>query len=109
MAGIGNKKTPSGGDGARKRAMGFEPTTSSLGSWHSTTELRPQDCADVISARTWGQADALRAWLHQWAAPAAGFVFVVVFSEYTPAALHAAVCLEFDPQLCSGWQGTRSR
>ena len=24
-----------------KRAMGFEPTTSSLGSWHSTTELRP--------------------------------------------------------------------
>jgi hypothetical protein len=21
--------------------MGFEPTTSSLGSWHSTTELRP--------------------------------------------------------------------
>ena len=22
--------------------MGFEPTTSSLGSWHSTTELRPQ-------------------------------------------------------------------
>ena len=26
----------------QKRAMGFEPTTSSLGSWHSTTELRPQ-------------------------------------------------------------------
>ena len=25
-----------------KRAMGFEPTTSSLGSWHSTAELRPQ-------------------------------------------------------------------
>src|SRR3990167_3746940 len=24
-----------------KRAMGFEPTTSSLGSWHSTAELRP--------------------------------------------------------------------
>jgi len=24
-----------------QRAMGFEPTTSSLGSWHSTTELRP--------------------------------------------------------------------
>src|SRR5262245_32588270 len=23
--------------------MGFEPTTSSLGSWHSTTELRPHD------------------------------------------------------------------
>jgi hypothetical protein len=27
---------------AEKRAIGFEPTTSSLGSWHSTTELRPQ-------------------------------------------------------------------
>ena len=26
-----------------ERAMGFEPTTSSLGSWHSTTELRPRD------------------------------------------------------------------
>jgi hypothetical protein len=27
---------------AIKRASGFEPPTSSLGSWHSTTELRPQ-------------------------------------------------------------------
>jgi hypothetical protein len=27
---------------SKERAMGFEPTTSSLGSWHSTTELRPQ-------------------------------------------------------------------
>ena len=26
----------------KKRASGFEPPTSSLGSWHSTTELRPQ-------------------------------------------------------------------
>ena len=26
----------------QKRAIGFEPTTSSLGSWHSTTELRPR-------------------------------------------------------------------
>ena len=25
-----------------ERAMGFEPTTSSLGSWHSTTELHPR-------------------------------------------------------------------
>ena len=24
-----------------ERAMGFEPTTPSLGSWYSTTELRP--------------------------------------------------------------------
>src|SRR5262249_36484853 len=30
---------------ASERAMGFEPTTSSLGSWHSTTELRPQSIA----------------------------------------------------------------
>ena len=29
--------------GLRKRASGFEPPTSSLGSWHSTTELRPHD------------------------------------------------------------------
>jgi hypothetical protein len=28
---------------SKERAMGFEPTTSSLGSWHSTTELRPQN------------------------------------------------------------------
>ena len=26
----------------RERATGVEPATSSLGSWHSTTELRPQ-------------------------------------------------------------------
>ena len=27
---------------SQERARGFEPLTSSLGSWHSTTELRPQ-------------------------------------------------------------------
>src|SRR6266568_4915390 len=27
-----------------ERATGFEPTTSSLGSWHSTPELRPRGC-----------------------------------------------------------------
>ena len=27
--------------GTEKRATGLEPATSSLGSWHSTTELRP--------------------------------------------------------------------
>ncbi len=39
-----NKATRSNAarEGEEKRAMGFEPTTSSLGSWHSTTELRPQ-------------------------------------------------------------------
>src|SRR5262249_38744955 len=31
----------------QERAMGFEPTTSSLGSWHSTTELRPH-VVDII-------------------------------------------------------------
>jgi hypothetical protein len=29
--------------------MGFEPTTSSLGSWHSTTELRPHPAKSPIS------------------------------------------------------------
>src|SRR5713101_4945298 len=27
----------------KERATGFEPATSSLGSWHSTAELRPQE------------------------------------------------------------------
>src|ERR1051325_10601269 len=35
------KKLPRGSM-LKQRAIGFEPTTSSLGSWHSTTELRPQ-------------------------------------------------------------------
>ena len=28
--------------GTAERATGLEPATSSLGSWHSTTELRPR-------------------------------------------------------------------
>src|SRR6185503_11801247 len=32
-----------------KRAMGFEPTTSSLGSWHSTTELRPRTDRSILA------------------------------------------------------------
>ena len=28
-------------DKIMERVMGFEPTTSSLGSWHSTAELHP--------------------------------------------------------------------
>src|SRR5262249_55072971 len=32
----------SGGEFFGERATGLEPATSSLGSWHSTTELRPQ-------------------------------------------------------------------
>jgi hypothetical protein len=31
-----------GQDASRERATGLEPATSSLGSWHSTTELRPR-------------------------------------------------------------------
>jgi len=38
--------------GGQKRAMGFEPTTSSLGSWHSTTELRPQPYLSSLSGVT---------------------------------------------------------
>ena len=29
-------------EGTGERATGLEPATSSLGSWHSTTELRPR-------------------------------------------------------------------
>ncbi len=36
---VDGKQTPS--RQVKQRAIGFEPTTSSLGSWHSTTELRP--------------------------------------------------------------------
>ena len=31
-----------------EREMGFEPTTSSLGSWHSTTELLPLSANNLI-------------------------------------------------------------
>jgi hypothetical protein len=33
-----------------ERATGFEPATSSLGSWHSATELRPLDASQSYSA-----------------------------------------------------------
>src|SRR5262245_56663171 len=32
----------------RERAMGFEPTTTTLATWHSTTELRPRHGDDII-------------------------------------------------------------
>ena len=41
-----------GQPGLFQRASGFEPPTSSLGSWHSTTELRPHACHF-----TWAIAD----------------------------------------------------
>src|SRR2546425_5025207 len=41
----GERMGSSGGRGReRERATGFEPATSSLGSWHSTPELRPRGC-----------------------------------------------------------------
>src|SRR2546426_7566086 len=37
------RRQPAGGSqAAAERATGFEPATSSLGSWHSTPELRPR-------------------------------------------------------------------
>jgi hypothetical protein len=39
-----------------ERATGLEPATSSLGSWHSTTELRPRDRRNV--ARRLGEVKA---------------------------------------------------
>ncbi len=41
----------------KKRAIGFEPTTSSLGSWHSTTELRPQADFTPLSRVTANRQD----------------------------------------------------
>jgi hypothetical protein len=35
--------------GEKERATGFEPATSSLGSWHSTTELRPRTICLIIA------------------------------------------------------------
>ena len=37
-----------------KRAKGFEPSTSSLGSWHSATELRPH--VSEINGPVWFSA-----------------------------------------------------
>ena len=37
--------------------MGFEPTTSSLGSWHSTTELRPHGYLTPLSRVTASRQD----------------------------------------------------
>src|SRR5262249_52716564 len=37
------------GELARERATGVEPATSSLGSWHSTTELRPRMDGTLLS------------------------------------------------------------
>jgi hypothetical protein len=38
-------RSRSGGIISRERATGLEPATSSLGSWHSTTELRPRNAS----------------------------------------------------------------
>src|SRR5262249_36212911 len=41
---MGTLNSRSGRDFRSERGIGFEPTTYSLGSCHSTTELRPQYC-----------------------------------------------------------------
>jgi hypothetical protein len=38
-----------------ERATGLEPATSSLGSWHSTTELRPRIGLKCEGVWGWGQ------------------------------------------------------
>jgi hypothetical protein len=39
-----------------ERETGFEPATSSLGSWHSTPELLPLRYENVGRAKDWCQA-----------------------------------------------------
>ena len=39
--------------------MGLEPTTSSLGSWHSTIELRPLTSTIIVTADGSGQSNHL--------------------------------------------------
>ena len=43
---VGEGKSPSQEEKSLERAMGFEPTTSCLGSKHSTPELRPLGAGD---------------------------------------------------------------
>src|SRR5262249_49358017 len=43
----------------RERATGVEPATSSLGSWHSTTELRPRRAHCIAQALRPGNAAGL--------------------------------------------------
>src|SRR5256886_7728151 len=46
------RRQPAGGShAAAERATGFEPATSSLGSWHSTPELRPRGAECVRPSR----------------------------------------------------------
>src|SRR5437667_12792020 len=48
-----------------ERATGFEPVTSSLGSWHSTPELRPQSGRNVFSHPTRCQRGIVPAAVHR--------------------------------------------
>src|SRR5690349_11674804 len=47
-----------------ERAMGFEPTTSSLGSWHSTTELRPQNQSFALKDLRLSAANLVHPFVH---------------------------------------------
>src|SRR5262245_1243198 len=48
----------------RERATGVEPATSSLGSWHSTAELRPRGGADLrrLSRGAYASAERRNQW-----------------------------------------------
>src|SRR5206468_10225047 len=46
--------------GLQERATGFEPVTSSLGSWHSTPELRPQAQQSVNLVANQKKGEAVR-------------------------------------------------
>ena len=52
--------------------MGFEPTTSSLGSWHSTTELRPRIEGHSRVSGPWRQGPLLLTYPHFGTCPADG-------------------------------------
>ena len=50
--------------------MGLEPTTSSLGSWHSTIELRPLTSNDNSNAEGSGQSNHGKLMRYRCATPA---------------------------------------
>src|SRR5437667_7113309 len=56
-----------------ERATGFEPVTSSLGSWHSTPELRPQSGRNVFAHPARCQRHSLR-YRHAAMVGPAGFI-----------------------------------
>src|SRR5436190_23225421 len=66
---MGTPKWRSAKDFRSKRAMGFEPTTSSLGSWHSTAELRPRYRTKFTLPRCDGAGNSIREPIDQLSPP----------------------------------------